>query len=64
MRLFYLSPEVFKRVGSFDAWAVERLLGENDRRARNHETELWAVLSSMLWHELYISVRMIDESKP
>lgn len=50
----YLSPTTLKKVGFFNAPAVEKLLDEHDRLIWNHETKLWVLLIFMLWHEMYI----------
>ena len=56
----YLSPAVLERVGFFNARTVSHLLDEHNRQVRNHETKLWLILVFMLWHELYISQRVVE----
>ena len=49
-----LSPETVRRRGLFDPGAVETLLDEHDRAVAEHGSQLWALISVELWHQLYV----------
>ena len=50
----HLSASKLKRIGLFNVRTIENLLEEHDRGLRNHETQLWALLTFVVWHDLYI----------
>jgi asparagine synthase (glutamine-hydrolysing) len=50
----YLAERALQEVGLFDHRTVGRLLKEHDQGRRNHETKIWALLTFMIWHALYM----------
>jgi asparagine synthase (glutamine-hydrolysing) len=52
----YLGESALRGVGFFDARAVTELLSEHEQGLRNNESKIWALLTFMLWHELYMRV--------
>lgn len=50
----YLSEEVVRDVGWFDARSVAKLVEEHERRVCNHESKIWVLLMFMLWHQTYM----------
>ncbi len=49
-----LAESKLKRVGLFNISTVARIMDEHQRGVRNHETKLWALLTFVVWHDLYI----------
>jgi len=49
-----LSDQRLRRLGYFDASAVDRLLDEHLSRRHNREGILWALLCFSTWHRLYV----------
>jgi asparagine synthase (glutamine-hydrolysing) len=50
----HLAEPVLRGVGLFDPQGVARLLREHEEGLRNHESRIWALLTFMLWHDLYV----------
>ena len=62
-----LSDQRLRRLGYFDASAVDRLLGEHLTRRHNREGILWALLCFSTWHRLYaegVTVPPYDRAAP
>lgn len=55
----YLTGSEFEKLGLFNLSTIEVMLDEHDRRLRNHETQLWTLLTFVLWHRAYM-----HENKP
>ena len=50
----HLAASAIREMGLFNPMAIDRLLDEHDRGVQNHETQLWALLTFVLWHRSYI----------
>lgn len=50
----YLSPARLSNSGLFQAKTVQRILDEHQRGIRNHEAQLWALLTFVVWQEQYM----------
>jgi len=48
-----LAPSA-QKVGIFNMEVLDRMLDEHDRGIRNYETQLWAILTFVIWHDLYM----------
>ena len=53
-RHIYMAEPALKDVGLFDPQAVARILRDHDRGFRNHESKIWALLTFMLWYDMYM----------
>jgi len=49
-----LAEPVLREIGFFDSQAVARIVREHEEGLRNHESRIWALLTFMLWHDLYV----------
>lgn len=54
----YLSKKSLEDIGLFNPDTVAMLIDQHDRRVSNHETKIWALLTFMIWRELYMRTRM------
>ena len=50
----YLEESALREVGFFDRQSIAEILSQHDRGLRNHESKIWALLTFMLWHDLYM----------
>jgi asparagine synthase (glutamine-hydrolysing) len=50
----YLAAPALKDVGLFNPQTVARIMKEHAQGYRNHETKIWALLTFMLWYDLYM----------
>jgi len=50
----YVTGSELKALGLFNASTIEVMLDEHDRGIRNHETQLWTLLTFILWHRAYM----------
>ena len=50
----YLGEPALREVGFFDHQTIAEILSQHDRGLRNHESKIWALLTFMLWHDLYM----------
>lgn len=51
-----LSGNALKDLGLFNLQAIKRMLDDHDRGVRNYETQLWALLVFVLWHQTYMKM--------
>jgi asparagine synthase (glutamine-hydrolysing) len=51
----HLSKQTLQDVGIFNVMAVEAMMDDHDRNARNYETQLWTVLTFVAWHRRYMN---------
>ncbi len=57
MVLDELSPERMKQLGFFDARVVSQLVDDHMTRRHNRESALWALLSFVVWHRVFVEQR-------
>ncbi len=50
----HLAEPVLREIGLFDPQGVARTLEEHEEGFRNHESRIWALLTFMLWYDLYM----------
>jgi len=53
----YLTGSRLKELGLFNSSVIDTMLDEHDRGVHNHETQLWALLTFVLWHRAYMHGR-------
>src|SRR5262249_53172961 len=52
--LTHLSTRKLRNIGLFDLQTIETLVNDHNRGAKNYENQLWAILTFVIWHDLYI----------
>jgi asparagine synthase (glutamine-hydrolysing) len=50
----HLATSAIREIGLFNPVAIDRLLDEHDRGVHNHETQLWALLTFVMWRKAYL----------
>ena len=50
----HLAEPVLRDIGLFEPQGVARILREHEEGFRNHESKIWALLTFMLWYDLYV----------
>jgi len=50
----HLSPSHLRDLGMFRENAIERILDEHAQGRKNHETQIWTLLTFMLWERSYM----------
>jgi asparagine synthase (glutamine-hydrolysing) len=63
----YLAAPALREVGLFNPQRVAKILKEHGQGCRNHETKIWALLTFMLWYDLYMHnqpQQIIDSQSP
>jgi asparagine synthase (glutamine-hydrolysing) len=50
----HLAEPVLRDIGLFEPQGVARILREHEEGFRNHESKIWALLTFMLWYDLYM----------
>lgn len=55
----HLAASPLRTLGLFRPETVARILKEHERGVKNHESQIWALLSFVLWHDLYLGRQLI-----
>jgi asparagine synthase (glutamine-hydrolysing) len=59
-----LSQAAVREVGVFHYPAVRRLLDEHFALRANHDNQIWALLTFMLWHRAYLTGEPVGAGAP
>jgi asparagine synthase (glutamine-hydrolysing) len=59
-----LSESAVRDVGVFEPAEVRRILDEHFTRRANHDNQIWALVTFMLWHRDYVDAAALAPAEP